>query len=516
MIRLLAFVFCLLCFTTASAQQEVMYHVFVRSFFDSNGDGHGDLKGIQQKLDYLQEMGVTTISLSPVYQSDFYHNLYASDIQKTDSKYGAFKEYRDLIQNIHLRKMKLYQEIDLQYVSTKHLWYTDSFKNTKSAYKSYIYYTDANNQKPFALPEIVTYNGAKETLVAVNLKNAGVAAYYTKALQYWADPDKNGNFNDGVDGFRLVDVQDKIDSSGKTGNLLKGFYAPLFENLKKVNPKIMLLTEAADTKNFGTAFYTKANTDRVMSYKLRESILSFDKKKIVAAADSIFVKNPADKYPVVFIENENTPRVASLEGMNVGKLRAAAGLNFLLGGVPSVYYGQELGMKGQPLQTGKDGDKIPLREAYDWFAGAQGKGLAAWYKDSGAWWDKTELKPNDGISAEEEEKDANSLLKYYRQLGKIKRMQPALALGNYREITNTNDNIVSFMRTYINKETAMYEQALVVINLSGANQVVSFNDSQLDTTRARLILGTPNVAFKIESRDITMTPYAVQVWRFTP
>lgn len=163
MIRSIAIALCTFCITPLFAQHETMYHITTRSFFDSNGDGQGDLKGIQDKLDYLQLFGINTISLSPIYQSDFYHNLYAADIEKIDADYGVFKEYRDLIQNIHQRKMKLYQELDLQYVSSTHLWFTDSFKNTKSAYNGYIYYTDAKNEKPYLLPDVTTYKGGKRT-----------------------------------------------------------------------------------------------------------------------------------------------------------------------------------------------------------------------------------------------------------------------------------------------------------------------------------------------------------------
>jgi glycosidase len=517
MIRSLAIILCSLCLSPAFAQQEVMYHITVRSFFDSDGDGHGDLKGIQQKLDYLQQLGITTISLSPIYQSDFYYNLYAGDLEKIDPKYGAFKEYRDLIQNLHKRKMKLYQEVDLQYINTKHLWFTDSFKNTKSAYSGYIYYTDLKNEQPFYLPEVTTYTNTKEKLVAVNLKNAKVAAYYSKALGYWADPNKDGNFDDGVDGFRIVDIQDKFDTSGRTNGQLKDFYAPLFANLKKVNPKLMVLAEAANTKDFGTDLYTRANADRVASAKMRESILSFDKTKILQAADSTFLKLPADKYPVIYIEDENTTRTASLPKMNAGKLRAAAGLSFLMGGEPSVYYGQEIGMMGQATETGNEGDKIPLTEAYDWYTAAQGQGMALWYKDTGAWWNNTTVKANDGISAEEQQKDANSLFSFYRQLIKVKKMQPSLALGIYKPVVVDNDKVICFMRIYDNKETGLYERALVMINLSGENQPVSLaGASEVRTDRLQLIIGTPNASFKKESKDVVLTPYAVQVWRFIP
>lgn len=508
MIRSLAFAFFSLCITPAFAQHEVMYHINTRSFFDSDGDGQGDLKGIEDKLGYLQQLGVNTITLSPVYQSDFYHNLYAGNLEKIDEAYGAFKEYRDLIQNIHLRKMKLYQEVDLQYISAKHLWFTDSFKNTKSAYSGYIYYTDAKNEKPYQLPEITTPKGVKEQVVAVNLKNEKVAAYYAKALKYWTDPDGDGSFYDGVDGFRIVDVKDKLDNSGKANNQLKAFYAPLIAGLKKVNPGIQMLA-VAETGSFGNELYAKAGFDRVQSSKLRDAIVSFDKNKIMKAADSTFLNVPDGKVPVPYIENEKVQRLASMQGMNIGSLKVAAGLNFLLGGVPCMYYGQEIGMMSKPLSTGTDADGIPSREAFEWYASGQGNGMALWYRDFKPYFENSSAKPNDGISLEEQQGDKNSLWAYYKELIRMKKMQSAVAEGKYAPVSNNSDNVVSFTR--INGE----KKVLVMINLSGKEEFVRLGDEvtiRLDSMK--LIFGSPNSNFSRGARSLTMQPYAVQVWTY--
>lgn len=510
MSRLLVFIFCIFSITTATAQREVIYHVVTRSFFDSNGDGHGDIKGIQQKLDYLQFLGVTTLSLSPIYQSDFYHNLYASDLEKIDPKYGNFKEYRDLIQYVHRRKMKLYQEIDLQYISTKHSWFTDSFKNTKSAYSGYIYYTDTKNEVPFSLPEITTYQNSKEKVVALNLKNAKVKEYLNKALAYWIDPNADGNFYEGVDGFLFHNMVDKLDKSGKMNNLLKDFWAPLFGNLKKINPSLQLTAIPADSNSFGTEYYTKANADRVMASKLRNAIVSFDKQTISKAADSTFSYLDKGKFPVVYIENEDTNRFASEPNMNAAKARAGAGLTILLGGIPFVYYGQEIGMEGEHLKEETDGNAIPVREAFEWYAGETGQGMAFWYKDTGTWWDNRSMKANDGVSLEEQDKDPNSLWSYYKELIRLKKLQPSLSLGTYNEISNTNDQVFSFTRTHVR------EKAVVMINLSGVEQNVNFIGGDLNTDKLKLIFGTPNSDFVNAQRGIKLSPYGVQVWRLLP
>lgn len=509
MIRILAFILCSLFITSAAAQRETIYNVQVRSFFDSNGDGHGDLKGVEQKLDYLQQLGVTSILLSPIYQSDFYHNQYANDHKELDEKYGKFKEYRDLVQNIHRRKMKVYQEIDLQYVSTNHVWFKESFKKTKSEYSGFIYYTDVKNEKPFTTAEVTAHDGASLRAVAVNLKNAEVKEYYAKTLKYWLDPDCDGNFYDGVDGFYFTDVKDSPDNSVKTGSQLKDFYTPLFAGLKKINPEIKIIAAPA-SGSYGKSVY-KAGADAVTALKLRDAILSFDKKKLSQAIDSTFALKDSTKYAIPLLEDRTTARLASLEGMNAGKLRAAAGLSFLISGVPQLYYGQEIGMQEKKLQP--NGTGMPLREAFDWYAAETGDGTAVWYKSQGNFWDSRSNKAADGISLEEQEKDPNSIWSFYKQLLRAKRMQPAIALGGYKEVKTNNDKVFAFVRTYVNTDKAMYDRVLVVVNLSGQSQNVELLDGDLNRGKTKLIIGTPNVSFGKYDNRLEMTPYAFQAWK---
>lgn len=450
MIRLLALVLCSLSFASAAAQSEVIYHIDVDTYSDSDGDGQGDIKGILQKMVYLQKLGINAISLSPVHQSDLANGDYTTDFEKIDPKFGSFKDYRDLLQGLHKLKMKLYQEVDLRYVGAKHLWYTDSSKKPKSAYSGYISYTDAKNDKAFAIHD--------NQAVAVNLKNAKVAAYYAKVLKYWADPTADGNFNDGVDGFRFVGVKDQAEDPARPGNLLKEFYTPLFAGLKKVNPDLQLITEPTGTN---TAALYKAGVDRVLASSLREAILTFDKKKIKAAADSTFLKLPAGKIPVGYIESNATQKAAALPGMNEGKLKVSTALSFFMGGVPILNANQE-------------------------FAG----------------------KPLDGAALTAAQKDKNSGWSFYNEMVRLRKMNPAFVYGTYEELVNSNDNIVAFVRS------TDREKSLVMINLSGEEQFTRIDDaSTISVTNLQLVQGTPNSAFARGGRTIKLSPYGIQVWR---
>lgn len=454
-------------FAAGHSQAEVIYHVFQRSFFDSNGDGNGDLEGMRQQLDYLQDLGVTTILLTPLYQSDFYHNYFATDFEKIDPAYGSMQEYLTLVKEVHRRKMKIYQDVEMQYVTGKHPWFKDSYQNPSSPYSSYIYYKDKEQREPwyfYDFPEFTTYNNSKQQIAVVDMRSQAVKDYTKKVLAFWIDPNGDGRFDDGVDGFRLDHMMDDLDYAGRLTNLFHDFWTPLLNDLRKKNPALQIVAEQANWGSYGYDYITKGAVDRVFAFRLKFAIESFDKKKILAAADSTFLHLPAGGQQVVFLENHDTPRFASVKNNNQQRLKIAASLNLLMGGIPSIYYGQEIGMKGKAIHGMTDGNDIPIREAFDWYTEAGGPGMALWYKNTGPWWDSTSLKPHDGISLEEQRKAPTSLWNHYRQMIRLKKEHKALASGKYEVVANDNDQVLSFGRREGEK------RAIVIVNLSGVAQ----------------------------------------------
>src|SRR6202007_2390518 len=134
-----------------SVKDEVIYHVFQRSFFDSNGDPQRDLNGLRSKLDYLQQLGVTAIQLTPLYESIYYHNYFAKDFYKIDPRYGTMRDYLLLVKAAHRRGMKIYLDMETQYVASDHIWFRESYNNPKSKYADYIVYTDKTNSTPIKI-----------------------------------------------------------------------------------------------------------------------------------------------------------------------------------------------------------------------------------------------------------------------------------------------------------------------------------------------------------------------------
>ena len=108
--------------------REVFYQIIVRSFYDSNGDGVGDIRGLTQKLDYLQELGVTSIWVTPVFASHVYHNYFADDFYAIDPSLGTLEDFRNLCVQVHKRKMKILLDMETQYISKEHPWFKKAIR----------------------------------------------------------------------------------------------------------------------------------------------------------------------------------------------------------------------------------------------------------------------------------------------------------------------------------------------------------------------------------------------------
>jgi alpha-amylase len=501
-------------YKAGTANNEVIYHMFLRSFYDASGDGHGDLKGLQQKLPYLKELGITSILLTPLYSSPYYHNYFADDFEAIDTEFGTKQDYMNLVKDIHRKGMKLYMDMETQYITEDHMWWKDSYNNPASAYSEYILYNDKNNTQPesiiFNLTTLPGYDGTNRRVTTVNLNSKKVFDYNSRLFKYWVDPNADGKFDDGVDGFRLDHAMDDLDFKGKLTDLFKNFWKPLITQLKKVNPRLTIIAEQADWADFGNDFFQRADVDRVFAFRLQAAFLSFDKDRIKLMFDSTFSETPSGKEQIVFIENHDMHRYATMVKQHPGKLKAGAALNLLTGGIPLIYYGQELGMTGDKtfMRFGfTDANDIPVREAFEWYKTIHGKGMALWYKNTGPWWDSTSLKSNDGISLEEQKKDPPSLYNFYKTLMNLRKSHPALYAGDCKMLLNNSKDVLTFLRTVKN------ERLLVAINLSERKQetkIDAIGQKELTFRTASLLYADKGIGSYIHSFELK--PYELRIW----
>jgi len=491
-------------------QAEIIYHVFQRSFYDSNGDLQGDLKGLHQKLDYLQNLGVTSILLLPLYESVFYHNYFAIDFAKIDPEFGTMQDYIALVKEVHRRHMKIYLDMETQYVTEDQLWWKDAFGNLQSKYSDYILWDDSAHTKPssivFGVNGLEGFDGTYRKITTANLYSKGIQEYNYKLFSYFVDPNNDGKFDDGADGFRLDHMMDDLDNKGRLTNLFATFWTPLLNSLRKINPQLKIVAEQANWASYGFDYLTKGTVDRVFAFGLQYAVSSFNKKMINAMADTILGQTPAGKEQVVFIENHDMKRFASAVHKNLAKEKVGAAFNLLIGGLPSIYYGQEIGMFGAGgfgKFNNSDGNDIPMREAFEWNTSDTGKGMALWYKNTGGWWDSTNDIAHDGVSLEEEKNDPNSIYNYYKKLIALRQSNAALGFGLHATISNNNDSVVTFMRSYKN------ENVMVAVNLSSSKQTATIGDQNLSKKNFKVLFGDEN----INQLSVTLNAYEVCVWK---
>jgi glycosidase len=163
-------------------------------------------------------------------------------------------------------------------------------------------------------------------------------------------------------------------------------------------------------------------------------------------------------------------------------------------------------MKGRQMKGLTDGNDIPIREAFEWTRSGKGKGMALWYKDTGPWWDSTNIKANDGISFEEQKDDPGSLWNHYKKLLQLKKSKPALS-GNYATISNDNDRVFSFLRSRGS------QRVLVVVNLSEQKQNVSVKvRSEPSGRSAKGLWRKEDILLSNGDLKLELQPYGIQVF----
>jgi glycosidase len=473
----------------AQMGNEVFYQIFTRSMRDSNGDRQGDLRGIQESLPYLQRLGVTSILLTPIQPSPFYHNYFPNKPEGIDPAFGTMADFRSLARAVHARGMRLYLDEEFQYVTYGHPWFRSALGNPKSPYSGYFFFHGPNNTKPESGPFGITIAPAfpdlKIGITTINMNAPGFRKWAADYLMRWVDPNRDGDLSDGVDGFRLDHMMDDLDNKHIDTNLFDGFWKPIFAKLRRANPRLLFIDEQWDW-GYGRDFLRRGGADAVFDFPLASAIRSFDKAKIVDAIEKTAETVTPGKHELIFIENHDMPRTASDLGITPEKLRTAATLSMLLKGTPLIYYGQELGMHGKLRPEYKsDEDGIGDREAFEWSARTEAAGQANWYKGPKSYWTERFARDNDGVSVAEEDRDPGSLLNHYRRLLALRRANPAITRGGQKVLDSPPDILAV-------ERSGAGERMLIVANLSG--KAVTYAVNGRDLLAGRQVAGSLGLA----------------------
>lgn len=449
----------------ASAGEEVFYHVFMRSFADADGDRIGDLAGLTNRLGYLRELGITSILLTPLQPSPFYHNYFATDFKAIDPAYGTMADYYAFVRAAHAHGLKVYLDQEIQYVAEGHPWLEQSRGKPDAPFADYLLWRDAEHTEPEPFLDQARwegYDGRHIAIAMVDMNRPAVKRYFEDLLLFWADPHGDGSGRDGVDGFRIDHMMDDLDHKGLATDLFADFWTPIFDTLRERRPGFRILAEQSDW-GFGEDWLVAGDADLVFAFPLRGALIELDKPAIVEAARKTAAITPDGKGQIVFLENHDTDRFMSLLNEDPARARAGAALALLMQGQPLLYYGQELGMRGiTRTGTMSDSAHIPLREAMRWSADLDAPGSAAWYQGDRPWWVNRYNRSDDGVSVEEQDANPGSLLNWYRSLLALRQSRPELRSGDQRFACPDSPGIVCLLRD------AGSQRTLLLVNLGAS------------------------------------------------
>lgn len=353
---------------------RVVYQIFVPSFCDSNQDGIGDLKGIQHKLGYLEDLGVEAIWLSPIFLSSSYHKYDVMDYYQIDPHFGTENDLIDLIQEATSRNIQVYLDLVLNHTSSQHAWFQEAQRDENSSYRDfYIWKTPEKiHQERLEEREATADSGLKDPwhwpiqrskekyyslfwreMPHLNLANLATKKALVDVALYW--------LKRGVSGFRLDAAKHIFSDESKAAKFWKVFT----DEIKYSFTGVYFVGEVWTSAERVAPFFEglTANFDFQLSDEIKNAVkystISSDFISNLLASYQLFGTYHTDFIDATFLSNHDQERVASFLDNDVKKLKAIANILFTLPGQPYIYYGEELGMLGR-----KPDERI--REAFLW------------------------------------------------------------------------------------------------------------------------------------------------------
>ena len=484
------------------------YEIFVYSFYDSDGDGIGDLNGVTQKLDYIQNMGFNGIWLMPVFQSTTYHKYDITDYMQIDSEYGSTEDMQNLIEECHKRGIRIILDFVMNHTSSQHLWFTQACEYLEQLPRGaepdeqecpYVgYYHFANEQKQDYYQVKNTdwyYEGVFwSEMPDLNLENEQLRAELEQIASYWIGM--------GIDGFRM-DAAMHFEENDATTNtkILNWFY----EYCLSQNPDFYMVSEVW-ANEATVADYYASGTPSMFNFDLADK-----EGKLIKAARGTYkaanlvqsmlkyqtdfaAKNP-DYIDAPFITNHDMGRVANALRNDSDDLKMAGGLLMTLSGNPFVYYGEEIGMSS--AGTKDENKRLP----FIW-SDTDTAGMTKGPKDADA-----------GITSafagvEEQQADLDSILNYYKRALRLRNENPELARGTIEAVETLCDGHQAVI-------TKTWEDSTIAVVYNTSDEAIEVNlaGSAIDSMAIRGYLTLHGEAITLENGVLTMPAQSICIMK---
>ncbi|UOQ52312.1 alpha-amylase family glycosyl hydrolase [Hymenobacter cellulosivorans] len=418
----------------------VFYEIFVRSFYDSNGDGQGDFAGLTQKLDYLNDgnpatttdLGITGIWLMPMMESPSYHGYDITNYQATEPDYGTMAQFEAFLAAAHARGIKVIIDLVLNHTSDQHPWFQQSASGATNSYRDWYRWSATNPGLGWYQRNGSYYYGYFWSgMPDLNWRNAQMKAAMWDATRFWLEK--------GVDGYRLDAVKFLVENGTVNENTPEtlGVLEEFHDVVRAANPNAFTVGEAW------------SNTPNVVPYVLNQRLdACFEFDLATAVINSLTAGNPAAlrtqlelvdrSYPklqyATMLTNHDQNRVLGLLGGNQALMKQAAALYLTMPGVPFIYYGEEVGMLG----TGADEEK---RKPMQWTAGTN-----AGFTTGTPWRSLNSNYPQFNVATQQA--DPASLLNHYKKLIGLRMTHEALRKGYVLPVTATVSSLFGYARVY--------------------------------------------------------------------
>ncbi|MBR0384995.1 MAG: hypothetical protein IJI05_00435, partial [Erysipelotrichaceae bacterium] len=389
--------------------------IFVASYYDSDGDGSGDLKGVTGKLDYLADMGYTGIWMMPIHPSPSYHKYDVLDYYDIDPAYGNLDDFRQLVEEAHKRNINIIIDLVVNHSSNHHPWFIEAVKaqkeGTDSPYKDW-YNFSWEPRYGYASAGDGLYYEARfvDSMPDLNLDNESLKAELVKIMKYWLDM--------GVDGFRLDAVTSYYtDSQPKCIHFLSW----LNEQAKAIKEDCYLVGECWSSDTVISAYY-ESGLDSFFLFSLSQAEGSIVSTIRTANSTAVYrkvlqnvIRYAKGHIPAVFLDNHDMGRITSAIGRTQPeKTKFVYGMAGMLNGTLFSYYGTEIGMIGSKRDEN-------YRIAMLW--------------DSDSTTGMCKNPPNATQSeycypgVKQQLKDENSILNYHKQINRLRNRYPEIPRG---------------------------------------------------------------------------------------
>ena len=436
---------------------SVGYEIFIRSFYDHDGDGCGDFLGVVDKIDYLKSLGVKVVWLMPFNKTGSYHGYDVTDYNDVCEDYGTMDDFNTMLKALHDNGIKVVMDLVVNHTSKDHPWFKSS-TNTKNAlfdkYKDYYVWSDGSTPVPAGSTKMWTYSFTRLASY-YSCFNGNMPDLNYNSKDVWNEVDSIADFwlDKGIDGFRLdaaMHIDDTINSGklhvdDKEGSVTHEWWQHFENYVKSKNPDAFCVGEVWPETNMETTqakFFSDLDSDFDF-YNMSEikSMVNGTQKNIAKSSQSYNerIQDYASKTPDVskitinstMLSNHDVDRIAyAINQKNSDKdvvnarIKLAASVQMTTKGMPWIYYGDELGQSGGSSDPNR-------REAMDWYAARDGQGATK--MNAVRSWSASErfTKANDGISVEEQENVDGSILEHYKKLVDIRNKYKIFYTGEY-------------------------------------------------------------------------------------